>query len=283
MSFKQYFGRVAPTLAMVVLAACGTPDLVNKPSPRLEQRIQQETIVEDCMPHKYAVLINAVAGEPKWEADLSLAYQTLLEQGFRRSDVYILEGDEVDGRVYETSFHPTDGAATKKNIKRVFSHLQKKVKSDDLLFVYTSDHGERKEKIIDGRKSVTWTLLLNYDRLDQTEFTSYVAGLQPVRGIFLFEQCYGGGFAEKIGHDWNVAIAAARPNEQSFSDFSDSFSHFFLLAFRDVKGSDSNQDGRVSIDEAVEYARQRHSYTIKGDQFPFIQSEIDPGTVFLSK
>jgi len=54
-----------------------------------------------------------------------------------------------------------------------------------------------------------------------------------------------------------------------------------MLAFRDTETSDTNKDNKVSIKEALEYAKSRHSFTRRKSLKPFIQSSVDPDKVFL--
>ena len=54
-----------------------------------------------------------------------------------------------------------------------------------------------------------------------------------------------------------------------------------MLAFRDKQHSDLNGDGKVSIKEAFEYAKRRHSWSSYGKQKPFIKGDLDPDEVFL--
>ncbi len=252
---------------------------------RLEQRINQESSCQNNTPEKYAVLISGDT-EEKHRINLSSIYETLLEIGFQKENMYIL-----DSTGERHSYYPVDDATQKESIKIVFEHLRKKIDGQDLLFVYTTDHGERTTKTIsecgvEKEKTVS-TLVLPGEDLDQIDFSDYLEGIDPQIGIFVFEQCYSGGFAKEIGHGKYVAIASTKARLKSISDVRDSMGYFFLSAYRDSQKSDRNGDGAVSIQEAFDYMMRNYSQA-KRDHFnrrrkqqPFIQTEIDANTVFL--
>ncbi|MFH0949333.1 MAG: hypothetical protein V1802_02500, partial [Candidatus Aenigmatarchaeota archaeon] len=96
-----------------------------------------------------------------------------------------------------------------------------------------------------------------------------------------FDQCYGGGFAEEIGKERYIAVASAKPYQGGYGKTNNTFGGYFMLAFRDKNKSDTNEDGRVSIREAFEYAKGRHKWTKKKEQEPIIRGELNPNRVFL--
>lgn len=246
---------------------------------RLEQRIQQESIRPNGEPDKYAVLISGET-ERRHGANISLAYQVLLEQEFQRENIYLLVSP-----VKENFYYPIDDFARRESIKMVFDHLRERIDEKDLLFVYVTDHGGRFTKTIEKNneksKVMLSTVVLPGRNLGQREFARYLEGINSQTGIFLFDQCFSGGFAEEIGKGNYIAIASTQPEDTSKSRFQNSFGGYFMLALRDKAVSDLNADGRVSVEEAFEYAKTRHSGTRNKKQEPFIQGEINAGELFL--
>ncbi|MFH0949047.1 MAG: hypothetical protein V1802_01005, partial [Candidatus Aenigmatarchaeota archaeon] len=227
------------TRRLVQLAAAATlffcwydssqPPFPSKPE-RLEQRISHEAAVPNGKADKYAVLISGNT-ESRHRVNLSLAYQILLENGFRKDNIYILD---YDGK--EVFYYPVDDFAGKECIKMVFGHLRKKIDEQDLLFVYATDHGKRISKITrgdDGNKTEKLSALsLPGPDIDQKEFAKYLDGINPRKGIFLFDQCYGGGFAEEIGKERYIAVASAKPYQGGYGKTNNTFGGYFMLAFR---------------------------------------------------
>lgn len=239
---------------------------------KLEERISKETEKPNQNQDKYAVLISGKT-EISTQADLSLAYQVLLENDFPKRNIYIL--DRKGGQQF---FYPVDGSAEKQEIKNLFSHLGKIVDDQDLLFVYLTDHGKRK-KSSSGDSVSTFTLLGQY--FDQREFSEYIKGINPRIGILLFDQCYSGGFAEECGKGKFIGIASTKKTSKGTNQIYRSMGGLFMYAFRDEENSDSNKDGKVSLQEAIAYMSARHRAVRSGRLTPVIQGEYDLTKVFL--
>ena len=193
MSIKNYVGRGLATLALagsLFLSGCGdSPKPVNPPKPvNLERRLSQEVAIQNHTEDKYAVIISGNT-DYRHKANLSLAYQVLLENGFQRENVYIL-----DNKGDKTAFYPVDDIASKEAIGMLFGHLAKKVDSKDLLFVYTTDHGRRKSinEEVNGetKRTKVSVLVLPYGDLLETEMVKYLSDVHPKVGVLVFDQCY---------------------------------------------------------------------------------------------
>jgi len=160
---------------------------------------------------QYAILINGAA-ENRFFADLSVAYQVLLESGFLRENIYILDAKEQDWHWY-----PIDGRAMSHNIVFIFHRLKQILNRQDMLFVLVTDHDNR---IPESR---AFTIQLVDRTIDQKEFARHIDGLNPKIAIFLFDQCYSGGFAKEIGNGKNVAVASTLENSKAHSMIYDIF------------------------------------------------------------
>ena len=163
----------------------------------LEQRIKQEQVINSNYSNKYAILIS---GDNKYiyQENLSMAYQILLENGFQRKNVSIL-----DGKGDLSAFYPVFGSASKKTIDCIFNNLSKKIGSDDLLFVYVTGHGDQItiSDLTGDKKEVFKIAEINLtgETLLETDFEKYLINIKPKVGILLFDQCYGGNFAKRFG------------------------------------------------------------------------------------
>lgn len=235
---------------------------------RLNQRIAQEKLIPP-LGNKYTVLISGQT-EERHEKNLSLAYQVLLESGFLKDNIYILdyEGDK-------TAYYPVDDHANPVSVRAVLAHLQARISSEDLLLIYITDHGDKERRVVrtgklKERRNVS-VFGLQEENMDEIELAFYVEQIKPKIGIYIFVQCYGGGFADRLAGSGRITIAA-NAKDKMCDGFS--FSQPFFNAFRD-RGADINGDGRISIQEAFEYALKnggRHKPF--GRQEPFIRNGI---------
>jgi hypothetical protein len=252
---KKIFFLVILCSFMFVFFACSksqpntTPET---PEPvRLLERIKEEKVCRHKTPEKFAILISG-GGEERYMENLSLAYQILLENGFKRKNIYILD---CDGKYI--AYYPADSYASKNTMTILFEHLAKRITSKDLLFVYATDHGDREQKDfkLNGKEKIEEVSVLhmdNGDNVDEYEFAHLVESLKFKMGIFLFDQCYSGGFAERLAGKNRIAISACKKNEASQIN---SFPLAFFSAFRE-NSADSDGDGKISIGEAFNFAKQ---------------------------
>lgn len=253
---RKYLAALALAGSLFFTSYADTPS-------NLDKRISDNS-KKNNKPDKYAVMISGDS-RSKCKDDMSTTYKTLLEDGFKKEDIYVLGTD--------INYYPVDDLPSKNNVRNVFRYLKKKIDDKDMLFVYTRGHGERENKM-------SYLVLFGPD-LNQREFSQYIKGINPRIGIYLFDQCYSGGFANRIGKGRNVAIASTQPEDESSSDINDSFSHYFMRAFRDKANSDLNNDGKISLSEAFEYAKKNHSFSRNGKHKPFIRSILNSDKVFL--
>jgi len=232
-----------------------------QPPIKLEQRISKEISKPNGKPDKYGVIISG-SSEERHKENLSLAYQILLENGFQRENVYILN-DKGD----KTAFYPVDDIASKEATKKLFSHLEKKVDSGDLLFVYTTGHSDETSK-----------LALPGENLSEKEMEGYLSHIHPKEGVVVSDQCYGGNFAKRIGKGNYIGISASEAGKMSKLN---TFPQAFFNSLREDNKSDIDNDGKVSVKEAFDYAKSNDSYAKRGEQKPQIYSGVDASKVFL--
>lgn len=226
------------------------------------------------VPERYAVLISGQT-EERHALNMTLVYNFLLENGYNEKNVYVIDGKGSD-RLY---CYPVNASATVENVKVAFDSLQAKLDKNDSLFVYVSDHGG---SILAADGSHLSTIATtDGSTLDQRTFEGFTNGLKYGLGLFVFDQCYSGGFAEETGHGNNVSIASASPNESAYSGgIHNSFTAFFIKAFIYEAQSDTNLDGKVSLTEAFNYAETNHPYSRSGWQDPMVSTELNADAIF---
>ncbi len=293
MSIRNYVGRGLATLALAGgLLFSGCSDNLSQPR-RLEQRIGQEVAQQNGKHDKYALLITGF-DEKRFIHDLGSIYDVLLESGFRKEDIYILGSDKVSYRGKPHIIpYPVDDIATRRTIETVFSHLEKKIDEHDLLVVHISSHGDKivaKEENVNSpenyqkvtRAIMPWeddVILENEGNVTELELERYLSKLRPKLGIVTTDVCYGGGIAERVGKNRFVGISASGKDETAHSEVGNSFSGFFYQAFINSEESDANRNGSVTLDEAFDYAKGRHSWTKSGEDTPLLISDLDASKV----
>ncbi|MBI1972622.1 caspase family protein, partial [Candidatus Woesearchaeota archaeon] len=290
---RNYVGRGLAALTLAgSLFFSGCSDYISQPR-RLEQRISQEVAQQNGNPDKYALLITG-HDEKRFIHDLGQIYDTLIQSGFKKDDIYVLGSKAVSyrGKPHEIPY-PVDDIATRRTIETVFSHLEKKIDEQDLLVVHISSHGDKitaKDENANSvetyqkvtRVTMPWeddVILESEGNVTELELKSYLSKLRPQVAIVTTDVCYGGGIAERVGKNRVIGISASGKNETAHSGVGDSFCGFFYQAFRDSQESDANRDGRVTLDEAFDYAKSRHSWTKNGEDNPHLISDLDVSNV----
>lgn len=229
--------RALPLLVLIAASACaGTSEALRHAELRaatvegLENRILAEGTRPNGQVDHFAVLLGAHT-ELRHRGNLSMAYQVLIEQGYKRDNVYILESDS-DG-----TFFPTTDVASRATVTRLFDHLRKIVEKQDTLLIYVTGHGRRVNATseADGQAQTIGvsTIVLNEtEELADWELAEMLQGLEPASGIAFFDQCYGAIFATITRACNFVFITTAAEDETSYGV---AFPRAFWTAFRTAK------------------------------------------------
>ena len=245
-------------------------EIIKRPK-ELEDRIFKEIAERNDQADKYAVLING-SNENLYLADISLVYQILLENQFKKENIYILDESGTEEFSY-----PADGIATKENIENLFSYLSEKIDEQDSLVVHISDHGIR--TMVTSPKPPFFEMItevsLPVENISEVDLEKYLSEIKPKFGLITTDICYGGGIAYRLGKGNYVGISSTTADMPSYSGLKNSFGGFFYLAFRDSANSDFNKDGRVTLNEAFDYAKSRHYSTLIRIVSPQLFSEMD--------
>lgn len=179
----------------------------------------------------FAVLLGGDT-DLRHRGNLSLAYQVLIEQGYARDHIYILDSEG------ETPFFPVTDTTTRQAVYLLFQHLAHVVEPEDTLFVYVTGHGRRvtADEVAAGRNSVIGisTLVLNPgEELAQDELSRLLESVSPKAGIAFFDQCFWGQFQSAKLCNY-VLITTSQAEETSHGQ---SFPRAFWAAFRERKNS----------------------------------------------
>ena len=207
--------------------------------------------------------------------DLEFCYRMLVDRyGFHQNNIYVLN---YDGTLNAWDIAPTvwpgDGTAYRIKVtgqgnraafQAAFNNLKTKLKSHDLLFIHTNNHG-------DGMQGPVFMCQFpNFARYFATDFALDLGGLPKYRSlIVMMEQCGSGGFnapvlAASTAADSSIA-SACLVNQSSFASPDghwDSFARDWIAAEigHDPYGAalafnpDTNHNGVIEAEEAFNYA-----------------------------
>ena len=171
-----------------------------------------------------------------------------------------LDGDGTDD---------IDYAATKENIKAVFSGLSNRIYSSDHLLVFIVGHGYKDQ-------ASYISLWGNEGKLYPQELSDYVKDIKAGYMTFVLGQCYSGGFVDALQADNRLVLAACGKDEKSWTrpDIPyDEFVSLFTSAlsrvniFDEEVDADYDKNGVVTLLEAYRYAEENDGY--KDGDFSF--------------
>lgn len=240
------------------------------------------------MSDNYAVIISggydSVNNWPRYWHNCSAIYQTLVSvYNYDRNKIFVLMSDGTNpandfniGTIDDTNCASfpldLDGdgtddvnySATKANITRVFDSISRKIKHNEGVFVFITDHGGIGSTIClwDGTK------------MTKNEFQLELNKLSLAKNVILFgAQCYGGGYTTLKRHNIVVSSSCSSTEyswSRSRSLANSNYGEFCYHWVSAVAGqtpdnstpinADFNADGHVSIEEAFQYARNNDAW-----------------------
>ncbi len=206
----------------------------------------------------YAVLLGANT-ELRHRGNLSMAYQVLLEQGYRAENMFVLDSEGT------TPFFPLTDVTSRAAVELLFERLAKIIEPHDTLLIYVTGHGNRVEAVEtdNGQAGVIGvsTLMLNpSEEITQGELQMMLERIRPEVGIVFFDQCYWGAFSGQRMCNY-VTISTATEDETSAGV---SFPRAFWRAFREGGGE------VVTVLDAFRYAMVKDPATRMGFHRPAI-------------
>jgi hypothetical protein len=238
----------------------------------LLRRISADSDAPNGQVDHFAVLIGANT-ELRHQGNLSMAYQVLLEQGYSRDKIFVLDSEGA------TPFFPITDLTTRASVIKLFEHLSKVVESHDTLFVYVTGHGRRvaADRDDNGMRTTLGvsTLVLNPgEEMAQDEFTGMLENIYPQVGVVFFDNCYFGQVVNPRLCNY-VFITTADSDTTSNGN---TFPRAFWSAFRGRR-----TDNPPTVFEAFKYAMVADRATRLGFNRPRIsQSCVDPSELSLS-
>lgn len=200
------------------------------PDPELlSVRLATEGTEPNARVDHYAVLLGGDT-DLRHRGNLSLAYQVLIEQGYSRDHIYILDSEG------DTPFFPITDVTTRASVFMLFKHLGHVIEPEDTLFIYVTGHGRRitADEVAAGKNGVIGvsTLVLNPgEELAQDEFSNLLEQIAPKAAIALFDQTFWGPFSSPKLCNY-VVITTSQPEDPSHGN---AFPRAFWGAFRERK------------------------------------------------
>jgi len=241
--------------------------------------------------NRWAVIISGGASifdnHARYWNDASYFYQTLMNHGFLDNHIFVLISDGTnlagDQRCdpWPTCTPPNspldlddDGdndtgfSATAANITTVFNQLAQDLDGDDILYIFTTDHGDSTDACPYDDPDSTMNLW-NSTSISDTAFAFEVNKVNTLATVVIMEQCFSGGMLDDLQGDNRVLISAARFWELSWSGVGDAagydeFSYYMTFALDNPADADANEDDIVSMEEAYLYSLAHDSYQSEG-------------------
>lgn len=272
------------------------PDEYKLQMPIFNNYQQQVPIQNDNAPQKvapfaitnYAILISG--GHDVYNNNLrywnncSYVYKTLIEKGYKPSNIYVCSSDGTDNRddlnyysngikLFKTQNLDLDGngiddiaySATKADISIVFDEVKTKIETDNNsnVLIYVTDHGGQV-----GTSNDVFLYLWGETMIPDTFFVQTKKLVSASFVEIVMDQCHSGGFADKFTQTGAIITTSCAYNEtgKSYTDMYGIFLINWLSAIRgkDVlnntdisKSVDINKDGYLDFSEAANYAKEK--------------------------
>ena len=188
-------------------------------------------------PNKFAVIVSGASGDEefakrfaKWTAELR---RSLVERyGFDESRLTVLTESPEGGAL----------RATAEELRRAFAALRTSTSPDSTVFVFLIGHGT-----FDGRAA---KFSLVGPDLSAAEYGVLIGGLAAGRVVVFNMASASGEFIKPLSGEGRVVVTATRSGrEQNATRFPE-----HLIAALGSREADADQNGRVSVLEAFDYA-----------------------------
>lgn len=171
--------------------------------------------------------VNDFLNYPRYKNDILLVAETMLfRQGASLDDLHILYG--VGGE----TFHLPGGQviarpATREALQIVLADAAEDLTSEDTFFFLATNHGS----LIDESSHTVGLYGWNEEVIENWEFAEWCKPLKPDLQIFVFGQCFSGGFLKPLSSHKYVVLTACQWNEPSYQSSSDGDYDEFILRF----------------------------------------------------
>ncbi len=239
--------------------------------------------------NRYAILYSGLT-QGRHLNDMEFAYRTLINgYGFSAENIYVLNYDGTL-KVWDITLGNwpgnntpykirVTGQGTRAAFRSVFNELAGKLKSDDLVFIHTNNHGDNDP--VNGSFLCGWINdVSNPPPNSDGDFTCYYANefasdlsvLPSHRAlVVLMEQCNSGGFNTPIlsaSHAKAISVSsAATAATESFASSDGNWDIFAYEWIAAMDGADPNGSALTSdpdIDGVVD-TQSAYNYAIEND------------------
>lgn len=285
--FNNKLKGIALASSLFFLVSCATPIIGKHWGGSVYKQLKA--------PKKtYAILVSGAFPDVN-KTDMVLqdkaveVYDQLKDLGLSDDDIYFL-ATRRDSEKMENS----DDLFTYRKFHNVCNDLSTKITEEDaLLFIYIG-HGNTGG--IDIPES--YHLLKNIDEETEPEeldnnfyvfhLEAEVDRLKASYKIMIIDACKSGHGAKMLGKKNNIGISSSCKDQNSWI-FS-RFVPYLMKALNSEEKADKDENGKVSLEEAVDYASKKDPWSKKsfglGFFFPEPQmyyDEVDPSQVFLKE
>jgi uncharacterized delta-60 repeat protein len=267
-------GGGTPTLQAMAAAAACTPDCGHYYALLISGGIQKET--------NYARYWN----------DISFMFRTLNKTyGYPKSHITVLMSDGTGTGTDQLASYTADNtpnyadsktdldndniadvkdAATKTNVLNTLAALGSALKTDDNLFIFTTNHGgNTTDPTSKSVKLYLWGTDTEGKIGDAAFVNALPTGINSI--TIMMEQCFGGGFIDNFidqysGTQKRVIATAANWNEYSWGN---------AYSYAWISGESGN---RLSMQEAHDYAKGKDPYATSQKETPQIAAKNQAST-----
>jgi hypothetical protein len=194
---------------------------------------------------KYALLINSDTAVRHLD-NMHLAYESLKNMGFREENIIVLKCSPF--LKYDDPFpYHISASALKSNLIKVWMYYEKEIDEDDLLLVYVTGHGYRKDM-------KSW-FLMEEKNVSSEEYAKEMQKIKAGTIVSILDPCNSGGFANAMRSNRRaITVTDTDGGNETNCKY---FAQAFWTAFSNNE-FDINQDGKVSIKEAYDVAIREH-------------------------
>ncbi len=230
----------------------------------------------------HAVIINGgmnkLMNHERYWNDCAFLYRTLRKDlHFPKQDITLLMSDGgepgrdmllADGSGFATSPADLDGdgerdvwlPATLEQVETSLSELAARLTSDDRLFLFMIDHGDFDSSV---QQSYAW--MWGGERLYPTHLAQLLDAFHVESMSLCLGLCHSGGFIDELCRENRVIATSCMENEESWACTDRPYDEFVFHWISAVAGhdpeshpvcADADDDGRISMFEAFDYARQ---------------------------
>jgi hypothetical protein len=220
--------------------------------------------------------------------DLEFLYRTLIDHyGFQPEDIFTLNYNGTlsfqgasnpvinwpgDNTPYRLAGH-INGSGTREAMEAALDQIAAKIKSSDLLFIHTNDHGAGPGDGVDDYCLNAYSLG-GWSPYYVTDFVNKLKSLPKFDKLMvMMEQCRSGGFVTPIidnsPANWTHVCAAVRASDYSLGGICfDPFAQDWIAAMTGhyqgdaslTQNVDPDGNSRISATEAFNYANADHHY-----------------------